>query len=367
VERKRVRGWLGAARDLVASVVEQGLNLPDAAAFIRGDLRYEPLTSAQPPVATVTLAGIYGAQGHYDRAVTMLEEVLEKEPDHRAAEESLTRLRRDRDRDQKNRPKTTSPAETTADAATDEEASEPEWEPPSDAAVTLPPAAATASADEDPAASVSADEDPMDRAPTLPPIGRASTLDEDPSDRASTLPPAAHPSPPTDDDASDRAETLPPGARPDSDDELDRAETLRPRATNGSGSDGTGDYAAILVRATPTKAVVYFETPAPNGHASNLSVQAVEWQPGVRGALRVAHEVSVAGQSGTAVIDRLAAGSVVRAVLGMRRGDVFVRLAVACEVRLSAGAPEVVWTPRKRVPDAAVAARSAPALRPFVA
>lgn len=81
VERRRVRGWLGVARDLVASVVDRGLHLPDAAAFIRGDVRYEPLRTPQPPVATVTLAEIYGAQGHLDRAVATLDEVIANEPE----------------------------------------------------------------------------------------------------------------------------------------------------------------------------------------------------------------------------------------------------------------------------------------------
>lgn len=81
VQRKEVRGWLGVARDLLASVVDKGLHLPDAAAFIRGEVRYEPLRGPQPPVATVTLAEIYGAQGHFDRAVSTLDEVLSKEPD----------------------------------------------------------------------------------------------------------------------------------------------------------------------------------------------------------------------------------------------------------------------------------------------
>src|ERR1700753_2042482 len=67
VERKEVRGWLGVARDLLASAVEVGLNLPDAAAMMRGEVRLEPLRE-QAPVATVTLAEIYGAQGHLDRA-----------------------------------------------------------------------------------------------------------------------------------------------------------------------------------------------------------------------------------------------------------------------------------------------------------
>lgn len=82
-ERKKARGWLGVARDLVAGVVESGLNLPDAAALIRG--RGEIDAQGPSPVATVTLAQIYAAQGHHARAVAVLDEVLAKEPDHPAA------------------------------------------------------------------------------------------------------------------------------------------------------------------------------------------------------------------------------------------------------------------------------------------
>jgi hypothetical protein len=82
-ERKKARGWLGVARDLVAGVVESGLNLPDAAALIRG--RGEIDAQGPSPVATVTLAQIYAAQGHHARAIAVLDEVLAKEPDHPAA------------------------------------------------------------------------------------------------------------------------------------------------------------------------------------------------------------------------------------------------------------------------------------------
>jgi len=82
--QRGARGWLGVARDMVASVVESGLNLPDAAALIRGD-RGDLDARGPAPVATVTLAEIYATQGHVERAFTMLEEVLAKEPDHPAA------------------------------------------------------------------------------------------------------------------------------------------------------------------------------------------------------------------------------------------------------------------------------------------
>src|SRR5882724_7375939 len=91
-QQKRARGLLGVARDLVASVVEAGLNLPEAAARIRGDGPREGDWKGPPPVATVTLAEIYAAQGHLDRALRMLDEVLAKEPDHDAARSLRDRL-----------------------------------------------------------------------------------------------------------------------------------------------------------------------------------------------------------------------------------------------------------------------------------
>jgi len=83
--RRRSRGWLGVARDLVASVVDAGLNMPTAAAAIRGDARPAEETTGPPPVATLTLAEIYLAQGHTERALATLEEVLAAEPQHAAA------------------------------------------------------------------------------------------------------------------------------------------------------------------------------------------------------------------------------------------------------------------------------------------
>ncbi len=92
--RERSRGWFGVARDLVASVVEAGLHMPDAAKVIRGDVPRVDAGQRRPPVATVTLAEIYATQGHTRRALKMLEQVLAKEPDHevaRALKEQLER------------------------------------------------------------------------------------------------------------------------------------------------------------------------------------------------------------------------------------------------------------------------------------
>jgi hypothetical protein len=92
--RRKTRGWLGVARDLVASVVDSGLNLPGAAAAIRGEGKPEQEWQGPPPVATLTLAEIYVAQGHMDRALAVLAEVLASEPDHTAALALRDRLER---------------------------------------------------------------------------------------------------------------------------------------------------------------------------------------------------------------------------------------------------------------------------------
>lgn len=92
--KQRSRGLFGRARDLVARVVERGLHLPDAAERIRA-LDFAPPPRPTPPVAlpTVTLAQIYAAQGHRDRAIDTLKKVLAGEPEHAVADSLLTRLR----------------------------------------------------------------------------------------------------------------------------------------------------------------------------------------------------------------------------------------------------------------------------------
>jgi hypothetical protein len=93
---KKTRGFFGKARDLLSKVVERGLHLPDAADRLRAALG-NPLPQVPRPepqaVPTVTLAEIYAAQGHKQRAIDTLERVLEREPDHGAARGLLDRLR----------------------------------------------------------------------------------------------------------------------------------------------------------------------------------------------------------------------------------------------------------------------------------
>jgi hypothetical protein len=84
-QQDEARGLFGVARSMLASVVESGLNLPDAAEAIRGKGTAKVPIRSQSPVATVTLAEIYAAQGHVARALRMIEEVLTAEPDHEEA------------------------------------------------------------------------------------------------------------------------------------------------------------------------------------------------------------------------------------------------------------------------------------------
>jgi len=81
-KREEARGLFGVARSMLASVVETGLHLPDAAKVIRGDNSYGVPIINQTPVATVTLAEIYATQGHKSRALKVLEDVLIEEPEH---------------------------------------------------------------------------------------------------------------------------------------------------------------------------------------------------------------------------------------------------------------------------------------------
>lgn len=78
------------ARNLIASVVERGLNLPDAARVIRDTVRAAP--RHRPPLPTVTLAQIYLAQGYTDRAIQTLLQVIEREPSNYTAAELYQRL-----------------------------------------------------------------------------------------------------------------------------------------------------------------------------------------------------------------------------------------------------------------------------------
>jgi hypothetical protein len=103
-DRARARGWLGRARDLVAGVIERGLHLPDVAKALRATPSDKVWPEPPPPLPTITLAEIYAAQGHLERAIGVLDEVLAREPEHVEAGSLRKRFA-----DQANRPKSVRP------------------------------------------------------------------------------------------------------------------------------------------------------------------------------------------------------------------------------------------------------------------
>jgi hypothetical protein len=115
-ERAKARGWLGRARDLLATVVEKGLHLPEAARALRSQRDDKLWPTPPPPLPTVTLAEIYAAQGHLERAIATLDDVLGREPNHDEA-----RTLRERFNDQLAR-KSRPPKAPEADAKRDETA-----------------------------------------------------------------------------------------------------------------------------------------------------------------------------------------------------------------------------------------------------
>ncbi|WP_437525185.1 tetratricopeptide repeat protein [Sorangium sp. So ce726] len=94
-ERARLRGFLGRARDLLSRVVERGLHMPETARALRGEVppeQWPPPPPPPPPRSTTTLAEIYASQGHTDRAIAMLDEILARAPEDEDARRLRERL-----------------------------------------------------------------------------------------------------------------------------------------------------------------------------------------------------------------------------------------------------------------------------------
>lgn len=383
VERKEIRGWLGVARDLLASAVERGLNLPDAAAMIRGDVRFVPMHPVQPPVATVTLAEIYGAQGHFDRALGMLDEVLDREADHEVARRLRTRLITERDvKRAKDRERS---VETPAPSVGESALSMPPAESaPAESGVArderpeptaLPPA-------EEPSEEHDTEVGDEPEPATLPPVPDPETLP--PIRDLLTLAPA--PDLPTLPPAPDLATLMP--ARPDiavlGYDELEQETLIPSEAFASSESETAGapapasevaassdepagdalaeepsDAAVVFARTGAGTASVYFELGrlvAMDGQV--LVLRVVEHRSRATSVERVERDLPVTERRGTATIADLERGSVLRAALGSKWDGEFRAAAVGAEVRVATDGVDVAWAPRHGVDYAAVAGRS---------
>jgi hypothetical protein len=394
VERKKVRGWLGIARDMIASAVELGLNLPDAAAMIRGDVRFEPLRPEQPPVATVTLAEIYGAQGHFDRAVGILDEVLERESDHEVARRLRARL--GAERDAKAARQGAKAAEMPERSNFVSEAPEPraleeEEEPDHVTLVPLKPDRAEfAESDDDdhatlipvrPDAVRFTDDDsehvtlvPVrpDGAtpevdvdlPTLPPMaGPARSAEPTPENGAAsvdepelpTLFPAKSASSddpgksPEGEDPGKSAEGEHPGKAPEGEGGLDEdwdrptnpplagVKEAIPALNEPTTDDGHRKEPAVVFARMGSESVqVYFELGSlRDSHREPIVLRVVEHRPRIDGVERVERDVSIIGARGTATLLGLESGSFVRAALGRKWDGRFHAAAVAAEIRMA--------------------------------
>lgn len=340
-EQRRQRGWLGVARDLVASVVESGLNLPDAAAIIRGG-RPELELRGPPPVATVTLAQIYAAQGHTARALAVLDEVLDKEPDHKVARELRERFAQ----------------ELAAGTRVASPVPPPPSAPPSEPAVpskrrgaalppVLEPSMATSSRPA-PAETVSSSEPvPPVMAPISEPVPPATAPSEPASAARSSSEPAAPPSvevapPPP---AAVSAEAAPSAAAelaatahtpPEPEPALASAPPETPPAgalTRASSLPASAALpAVVVVRAAERAPVVCWDLGSAPLPKTGLVVRwvTVRWN-GSEVELRE-RDLPVFERRGQAELAPLEPGALLRAALGVRVGDRFIPLAIASEL-----------------------------------
>ncbi len=296
VARRRARGWLGIARDLVASLIEQGLNMPDAADLVRSGAA-QTRSALRTPVATVTLAEIYAAQGHVRRALSMLGEVLSREPDHGAARTLRDRLASDRELEP-------------------EPAGSPEIEDAPDSE-EIEAAPETPRPDSEPAREVRPEPIAASSAPLIPePI---TEVRSEPIARSSAPEPALTPEPAAvaavDEGWSDIERPAP----------SKEASVL------------------VIVKNASDAWSIYWEIPSPLD--PRTVVQIAAWVPCVGGAVRIDRRIAIRERSGSAVVTRLGGRAVVRAAIGVGSGADFRAREVASVIDRSSSEPSIEWSP----------------------
>ncbi|MEZ4224390.1 MAG: hypothetical protein R3B13_25805 [Polyangiaceae bacterium] len=371
-QRRRARGWLGVARDLVASLIDQGLNMGDTADLVRGGgVRTTPLRH-QPPVATVTLAEIYASQGHTKRALTMLDEVLVKEPDHQFASSLRDRLL------QAKRPPADAPLEPDVEDASVEP---PEAEDVEEASAGLAQVAEEASAGlaqvaEEASAGLAqvaeeASAEPAGEATAEPENVESVSLDgaEPAGEATAGAPEVAEAALPvlesvpaeTQDEFADEVDTpVQPAVAVDGPAAFDPptpleairgAEPLAPPPLVVHEVDAAPALAVtpfvpnadvlLVRRASATRVSVYWELlPA---HTLEAVVRLVAFVPEWRGPSRVERQVAADSAVGHASLE-VPDGAEVRAVVGTSLGGAFRPLAIGVEIQ-GDREPEVSWAP----------------------
>ncbi|GMV16983.1 MAG: tetratricopeptide repeat protein [Polyangiaceae bacterium] len=296
--RRRARGWLGVARDLVASLIEQGLNMPDAAELVRQGVT-PTRVQHQAPVATVTLAEIYAAQGHVKRALGMLDQVLDKEPDHAAARALRDRLGSSRVAPM--RPvDPEEPEEPSLDASPSSSASEAEATPAAEPVLEVAPAPEPVV---EPAPAPEATPVPE---PVVEPVPEAA--------------PAAQPVP----EAAPAAEPVPQPA-PAAPAPVFEAHPERDLLVLVTGPRGVSAFWDLSDK---TRAL---------GVERRLVLRVCALSPSFGGAKKIQRDVGVEAPVGSLALPGLGADAVVRATLGYERGGELAPLVIACVVGAEGG------------------------------
>jgi hypothetical protein len=409
LEQKRARGWLGVARDLVASVVESGLNLPDAAALIRGERAELDLKSPEP-VATVTLAEIYAAQGHVQRALAMLDEVLANEPDHEAAQRLRERLQRERPgraRAPQSR-RSVSEAEAVsvanaeadrepvaavavgiADVAAEAEASAflgattaedavaeaaaaaddaAELRGPASAEAAQEPSAVEAPATRTAEVDLEPEMEPARSEPSEPPTLPISEPAPEPSEAAGTTNDGgsgadSEPPPTYQEDAATYTKelsssegvggysvgaTTDEGIRSDSEPPTSEPETERPTVPLLDADEPAADSQApivVLVRARGVEPLVCWDLGGPLPDEPQLAIACVAFAGSADGIEKNELTVAVNEARGSAVLESVPATAVLRVALGLEEKDGFLPLAIGSEVELRDGQLTLSYRP----------------------
>ena len=339
-DRARARGWLGRARDLLATVVERGLHLPEAARALRsGGSGDKPWPPPPPPLPTVTLAEIYAAQGHLDRAIAVLDEVIAREPDHKEAAALKARFL---DQQAKARSRGRGASETTPEPAVVAAKSEPapandEGDEGEEATeIDLEGASAPAKAE------------------SIPPVAQTLPATGDRNQRASDeIPPAALPpvieSAPVEPVAPQVATRATPPT-----------EAVEVVETEPSLPDRYDVDEIVALAVDPRTLYLYWEVRAktlararaksPSGF---LCLRATSVTPSWKGPVSATNDVRVDALSGDRFFQGLVPGSNVRVSIGWSTGAAYEPFAVGVEVTLprAAPAPAVAqqttrWQPR---------------------
>jgi len=302
--QRRSRGWLGVARDLLASVVESGLNLPDAAAAIRADGQGAHDFQGPPPVPTVTLAEIYATQGHYEQALRMLDDVIEREPEHGTARLLRDRIAEERDLGPGRRRKV---VETKGDPILTPQppvvAASP-IAPPAPVVAPEPAPVVAASPIAPPAAVVAPEPAPAPAAP--PPVAVAPVGDPTPrSPAAAVLTADRDPEPP--------AAVSPP--------EPEAEPAAAPDAPASSRSEP-----GLVVLQTEGRAFVYWRLPE---LSDSLRLRSVSVRPSLEGPVVDEQDHVLGLPVGGFWLSRHAPGTEVRAVVGELSSEGFSPIAVA--------------------------------------